>query len=758
MKKKIMVLVFLIMFTLAFTCTIGVASASVTTDGRALIWKNRDVPSATIVQQIYIDSLQYNFIGISNEQSSYIWMGINEAGFAMVNSVASFNRLPGNGDMMRWALGSCATMSEFEDLLNQTNISGRETHTNYGVLDSSGSAKMYEVSEDHWWSFDADENNGFVVRGNSAFYGGAGEDANHQQSTEIISELIESNQLNCSSVLQKQIRALYYQDQSIEVPYHDYWNDDLPFGYVPFNAQNNQGNKSATVIQSNLPNEPPEFATMWSLLHQPSATIAVPCFAIVPPSAATNTENQAPIHYASEPIYNSLFDNGLSNIDTYKLKNSTQTGFWDELFAFENATIATIDSLRDEWSTNGYEIEDIVTAQENIANSSLEFIQNFEVVTAPIIDFEADSTQAYYYLDVNFRDTSLHNPDFYDWEWDIGADGTIESTEQEFSYTFDEPGEYSILFNATNDNGTFSILKENYIVISEMQPNFESDKEMGLSPLEVNFINLSDANVTDFQWDFDNDGVIDSYFENPTWVYEESGDYSVTLIISNGEYSETITKENFISLYDSYEDIFYVEPDSMVYTQNIDLSGKELTMQNISSKPIEITSIDFLEPYSGFYDFVPLELPYQLNTDEQVTINFFVTNDDDNREFIIDVLKIETNYGESEIDFYLDNSIIDDFEDVETIPEVILTAFPNPFNPKTTIQFNLDKAAFVSLRINNILGQEIRTLVNRNLSEGTHSFEWNGKDIQGNRIGSGIYFCIMKYDNNIKTMKLLLLK
>jgi Secretion system C-terminal sorting domain len=66
--------------------------------------------------------------------------------------------------------------------------------------------------------------------------------------------------------------------------------------------------------------------------------------------------------------------------------------------------------------------------------------------------------------------------------------------------------------------------------------------------------------------------------------------------------------------------------------------------------------------------------------------------------------------------------------------------YPNPFNPATTITFQIPKTANVKLEIFNLLGEKINTLVDAELNAGNHSTTWNGKNIEGGSVASGIYF------------------
>lgn len=61
--------------------------------------------------------------------------------------------------------------------------------------------------------------------------------------------------------------------------------------------------------------------------------------------------------------------------------------------------------------------------------------------------------------------------------------------------------------------------------------------------------------------------------------------------------------------------------------------------------------------------------------------------------------------------------------------------YPNPFNPQTTIEYAVPKAGLATLKIYNILGQEVATLLNERLNEGRHQMQWNGRNV-----ASGVYF------------------
>ncbi|MCL2064008.1 MAG: T9SS type A sorting domain-containing protein [Candidatus Cloacimonetes bacterium] len=88
----------------------------------------------------------------------------------------------------------------------------------------------------------------------------------------------------------------------------------------------------------------------------------------------------------------------------------------------------------------------------------------------------------------------------------------------------------------------------------------------------------------------------------------------------------------------------------------------------------------------------------------------------------------------------------------------LLGNFPNPFNPETTIRFNLAVDSMVSIDIFNIRGQKIKSLLNDFRISGEHQVIWNGLDDFGRSVGSGVYFYQMITDEYSKTMRMLMLK
>ena len=97
----------------------------------------------------------------------------------------------------------------------------------------------------------------------------------------------------------------------------------------------------------------------------------------------------------------------------------------------------------------------------------------------------------------------------------------------------------------------------------------------------------------------------------------------------------------------------------------------------------------------------------------------------------------------------------------QVIPDVFALNqnYPNPFNPSTQISFDVPSGSeFVTLTIYNLLGQNVKTLVNKVLSPGQYTFEWDAIDAMGFPVASGIYFYELRSESFIARKKMLLIR
>jgi hypothetical protein len=83
---------------------------------------------------------------------------------------------------------------------------------------------------------------------------------------------------------------------------------------------------------------------------------------------------------------------------------------------------------------------------------------------------------------------------------------------------------------------------------------------------------------------------------------------------------------------------------------------------------------------------------------------------------------------------------------------------PNPFNPVTRIDFELPETAFTKLTVYDLLGREVRKLVNGHMEPGSHHVTWDGRNDTGKILPNGVYICVLKANNFQATRKMILLK
>ena len=84
--------------------------------------------------------------------------------------------------------------------------------------------------------------------------------------------------------------------------------------------------------------------------------------------------------------------------------------------------------------------------------------------------------------------------------------------------------------------------------------------------------------------------------------------------------------------------------------------------------------------------------------------------------------------------------------------------YPNPFNPSTQITFDVPASEFVMLRVFNLLGQDVHTLINKSMTPGRYTVEWNGNDMLNNEVASGVYFYELRGKSFISRKKMLLIR
>jgi len=120
------------------------------------------------------------------------------------------------------------------------------------------------------------------------------------------------------------------------------------------------------------------------------------------------------------------------------------------------------------------------------------------------------------------------------------------------------------------------------------------------------------------------------------------------------------------------------------------------------------------------------------------------------------LIAYDTHY----VEYAIGKSVLPPLTENTPLPEAFILAqnFPNPFNPETEIRFGLPEEAHVQMVVIDLLGREVRKLVDSDLKAGYHSVVWDGRDHRGLEVPSGIYFYTLQVGEKVFKRKLTLLK
>jgi len=160
--------------------------------------------------------------------------------------------------------------------------------------------------------------------------------------------------------------------------------------------------------------------------------------------------------------------------------------------------------------------------------------------------FTAYPTSGYSDLEVQFTDTSVG--DTTSWSWDFNNDGITDSSLQNPVWVYRQSGYHSVALTISDGVTQSTVTRNSYIYVYPMTAEFTASETSGYLPFTVQYNDLTLSDVSQWQWDFDSDGMIDADYQNPFWTYLFPGTYTVTQTVSNGLESDTEIKTNYITV------------------------------------------------------------------------------------------------------------------------------------------------------------------------------------------------------------------
>lgn len=357
MKKLIAVLSILAVTGLTaelWSCTTFIMSGKYTPDGRPLLYKNRDTGTLDNALVLFTDG-KYRYVGLVDSRESWnenVWAGFNAAGFAIMNS-AAYNNNTGDttkfsdqeGVVMKMALATCATLEDFEKMLNDLP-KPLGVDANFGVIDANGGAAYYETGNFGFNKIDANDPAlapyGLIIRTNHSFTGTTGEGGGYIRyaaASEVLNMALAQNRLDPEYLLNSLSRNLTHGltkvDLRAEMPADAgsilFRNFD---DYIPRTST-----AAAVMVVGTAAGEDPSGTMMWTLLGFPLTTVALPVWLTggndLPAVASMKDDFHAPLCDAAMTLKSRLFPikrgSGGKYINLALLINQENTGIMQEL-------------------------------------------------------------------------------------------------------------------------------------------------------------------------------------------------------------------------------------------------------------------------------------------------------------------------------------------------------------------------------------------------------------------------------------------
>ncbi len=267
-----------------------------------------------------------------------------------------------------------------------------------------------------------------------------------------------------------------------------------------------------------------------------------------------------------------------------------------------------------------------------------------------------------------------------------------------------------------------------------------------------------------------NDGVLNAGFENTKITDEESynGNYSLKYDLPLGR----PVKDGFIATR-KFELTDVVPGDNLklsiwvkgmnLYPDSAIAVGDQWHIALSATYHSTIGNNEGFNQY-GNSDQIPLEFPYATSFDwTQFYVNVTVPEPPEGQiaKAISIRLHALTRFAGT---VYLDGLEViktpTRIENNEFLPvsHKLFQNYPNPFNPSTTISYSIPNTSFVTLKIYDILGREVKTLISSEQNSGLYNIQWNGDNNYGSKVSSGIYLYRIEAGDFIVTKKMLLLK
>ena len=338
-------------------CTSVIVSGRVTKDGRPMIFKHRDSKSVHNMM-IVVQGQRYRYLGLVNAEDTKpndVWGGHNEAGFGIINT-AAYNMngdggdTDGDGIFIRKALELCATLEDFERLLD-TIKKPREVNSNFAVLDAKGGCAYYETGNYDYVKFDVNDPevapDGYLMRTNFGTTGNHKLDQGverYQAITDFMAEACKEGNLEHDYLITHISRYLKHGVTKLDM--HDFMPEtEEDIRYVSFHDYiARYSTASVVLVQGVRPDESPLNTVSWTIMGWPLTTVAMPLVLTksgkLPAIVTDDGTGHSRLNEMGLKLKERVFSLERGNVEFYgdlsKLMNKKGTGILQRILPIEN--------------------------------------------------------------------------------------------------------------------------------------------------------------------------------------------------------------------------------------------------------------------------------------------------------------------------------------------------------------------------------------------------------------------------------------
>lgn len=361
-------------------CTSAIFTGKVTPDGRPIIWKHRDTNNENNRWE-HFNGEKYNFIGLvaSNSKGGEVWVGSNDAGFAIMNT-ASYNLrvkegpVDKEGEVMYMALSVCATLADFEYFLD-TIARPIGVESNFGVIDAHGGAAFYETNESGYIKVDVNDPKiapeGYLIYTNFS-YTGRGDEGfgyiRYKTASQLVANRVITGKITPEWIFSDLSRTFYHSLlgsdlKKMESSPERFSGWAIDQDYIP-----RRSSTASVAIVGVLPGENVEMTTNWSVLGYPPVGVAMPLWVKSGkrlPSLVTKSKSSdnAPLCDWAIALKNNAFSikrgSGKNYFNFSLLYNSEESGYMQILAKQESAVFEAFKEKIAEWRKEGLKVSQI---------------------------------------------------------------------------------------------------------------------------------------------------------------------------------------------------------------------------------------------------------------------------------------------------------------------------------------------------------------------------------------------------------------